>query len=415
MKIYKKTLISIVLVILIIPLIEPQYIQSQVLSIHRIYIIMKYITYLICFSIWILNIKNYKPSTTLSLVLFFYLWIIFLTFINGEDIINAFRLILDSLVLCFIVDYFIKDFTKELIGAFSFVLSILVIINFITILMYPEGMYTNINTALGNVSTNWFLGYKNPQIRVILPAITCVLLNNYLKNVNLNLFSIFMITISIASSVLVKSGTAKVGIILFVLIISYFIFFSDFKLLTIRNVVIICLIAFCGIAIFNVQEKFSYFIINFLEKDITFTGRTKIWDRYISYLTNELFLGSGIIVSDKMFRLFGTSHPHNYLLYILLQGGIIGAFIIFTLYFKVSKKQRIFRNSNISHILLGCIIVFLIMGIVESLTECVMLYPIITIAGNIEYLYDREQIADKKVKLFSLLTNGINLKIRLKR
>lgn len=395
------------LIIMIFPLIEPQYIQFLGGIPHAIYASMRYVTYLfVCVALY--NRRNsYRPSTTLKCIIAYYALLLLLTTIRGNSLLYAFKNNLFSFVLCLIFDIYIREEPKNLIASITTVLVTLVIINFVSIILNPEGLYTASNYALGEVSKNWFLGYKNPQIRLILPAVSMLLIYNYITNKYLNLYSLALIVIGMVSCVLVDSGTAMIGMALFIISVLYFNTFRESRALSIRTVFIACLLLFGGIVIFNVQELFAD-LFSGLGRDITLTGRTIVWARYLDYIFDGHMLGIGILNTKEMYDLFACSHPHNYFLYVLLQGGIVGTGIIVYMIFQIGKVQKEVIRSSSSHVLICCIVVFLIMGISESLTECVMLYPVYVLAGNVKYLAEIEQSAKNKRTIISyLLPKGI--------
>lgn len=401
---------ALLYILLVFPFIEPQYIQSNLSLLHYAYVLLRAVDVTIIVMNVVAHYKIYTPSKSLKIILIYNLWLLINTFIHGGSVLYALTSVLSSVILCLIIDYYLRKDTTGIINGLAIVLEAYVLINFICILLYPNGMYKSLNPALGYVSSNWFLGYKNPQIRVILPAVATVLIRNYIKNEFLNICSIMFLLIGILSAIFVDSGTATLGIIIFAAAIFYFNTFNESRVLSIRNIAILAIMVLIGILAFNFQEYFSSFFENILQRDVTLTGRTIIWVRYLDYMGRQHYLGSGIMESSEMFRLFGTSHPHNYFLYILLQGGILGMLIIIYLILTVSKKQKKHLYSNTSHVLICCIAAFLIMGLTESLTECVMLYPLFVLAGNIDYLQEAENKREHKQTLFGLLLPNLRKK-----
>ena len=60
------------------------------------------------------------------------------------------------------------------------------------------------------------------------------------------------------------------------------------------TLVIISIVIFVSIVFLRLQEVFSYLIVNILGKDLTFTGRTVIWDYYINEIKNSWVIGYGV-------------------------------------------------------------------------------------------------------------------------
>ena len=81
-------------------------------------------------------------------------------------------------------------------------------------------------------------------------------------------------------------------------------------------------------------------------------------------------------------------HPHNYFLHILIQGGIIGFILLLNVIFTADKSIRRTKNNLSKYIVSSGIISFYIMGITESLTAALLMYPMYILLGNINYICD---------------------------
>lgn len=113
---------------------------------------------------------------------------------------------------------------------------------------------------------------------------------------------------------------------------------------------------------FAIVQKvfFSEFIVGFLNKTITFTGRTYIWSQVIETISHEPILGYGYLsYVYKSFKMEDCSTlfvgPHNTYFQIVLYGGIvllIGYFGIL-LSIKVKYKLKTIRAKNIDKLQLG--------------------------------------------------------------
>ncbi|MCR5248637.1 MAG: O-antigen ligase family protein, partial [Paludibacteraceae bacterium] len=335
------------------------------------------------------------------IIIVYYVWLWINTLIHGYSLSNAVSSSLNSISLCIIMDYYLQKDTKRIIRSLARYLLLLVLINFVTILAYPDGMYSISSLATGVVTKNWFLGYKNPQVRIILPALTIQLISNYIKNKNIYTSSVIMLIIAFASSYLVDSGTAMFGVVIFYVAVLYFNAFKESKLLSIKNILIISLFISVAFVLFNAQDLLMKLWENPLGRNNTLTGRTYVWTRFLKILKENKFLGSGIVPANVVIGMTGYNHPHNYYLYVLFQGGIIGAIIIVYLIFSASKLTYQHFSSDSSHVLTCCIVTFFIMGITESLTECVMLYPLFVIASHIDKIEQIEKNRENKITFVS--------------
>lgn len=375
------------LALLIIPFVEPTYVQNQLSGLHSVYTVLKVVAFGYVILQYMLHRR--RISKACLLVMSFFGFLLLLTIINGFPFFNAVRTIIPSISICLIIEIYIIDQKKELMSALTLVLGILTVINFVSILMFPNGMYSVYNEALGNVEENWFLGYKNPQIRVILPAVACYTIDSYIRKGKITLFCYAFFVISALSAYLVDSSTALVAMLLFTLLIFVVDHFKIGRFFNVRNFFMASVIVYIICLGMSTNHVLSSFLEVTLGRDATFTGRNVVWLRYIAYFLKGNIFGTGIASSTFMFNTFACSHPHNFYLYVFLQGGIVGALIIVGLICSVSNKLVRYSGSNQKAFVLTITLgIFLIMGIMESLTEAVMLYPMFVLAGNIDYLSD---------------------------
>lgn len=127
--------------------------------------------------------------------------------------------------------------------------------------------------------------------------------------------------------------------------------------LTILHYIVVYLVLEIGIVFFRVQEFFSYIIVNFLHRNLSFTGRTGIWDYYIRQFLNESFWG-------KLFGNMGVTqlsvNSHNMFLGLLVFTGGIGLFLyLFLIYLAgihLMRERRTDAGKFVAAILFGFLI-----------------------------------------------------------
>ena len=76
------------------------------------------------------------------------------------------------------------------------------------------------------------------------------------------------------------------------------------------------------------------------------------------------------------------SHPHNYILFTLMQGGVINVLLIIYLFVRIGRKYRINSESYGLRILIFMYLAFLIIGMVEVLSGVTLLYPLAILADG---------------------------------
>ena len=154
---------------------------------------------------------------------------------------------------------------------------------------------------------------------------------------------------------------------------------------------IVSFLFFFGIVVARLQQVFSPLIVQVLHKDITFTGRTEIWDLTLAYVKEHWLTGSGYLTRadfPKMFPsdLFSYVHPHNFILSLLLQGGVI-LLVIFVIWTGISGMYLLKNRGYLSaNLLLALLLAFLVTGLTEALAVymCPLLYSVLTLGMHSE-------------------------------
>lgn len=276
--------------------------------------------------------------------------------------------------------------------AFSFLLCVYICINLMTIISYPDGLYeTDV------YSNNWYLGYKNAIIRTILPGVTLNCLCSIHDYGKLSIKDYLLLFVAVFSEILVDSSTGLVMMVIFVVGILWLNLrkkfprmSNNFSGMTLWKAFLVTGCISVAFTIFSFQSHLSSLIETLFEKDATFTGRTYVWAFSLIKIVSSPILGFGWHTEEEwrsvlgfytMNYAMGFSHPHNFILYILLQGGIIYLSMIVFIIIYISK--RIKSDNDIYIVLTLMYLTFFVEGITESLTGTIFLLPMLGIYGNL--------------------------------
>ena len=134
-------------------------------------------------------------------------------------------------------------------------------------------------------------------------------------------------------------------------------------------------------------------------------SRTYVWERSVQMFKESPIWGYGFRSNEGYRRLINLnlgwgyfSHPHNYVLYVLMQGGVTLAGLIIALMLIISKKCIKMRTHFGAKILVFIYIAFFVMGISEALTAFTMLYPLAIFVDAFEK-YEMEYRKRPRVKI----------------
>lgn len=350
-------------ILLIFPFFRYTYFTFNYPIVNKIYMVFQVLSFLIIFLTYIKN-KNIRFSKINISILIFLIILNFSTFINDANMFDSLYLSFKVITLCLIVEYGLKYHKRIFLKAISCYLMFLVYTNFITVLLYPKGMY------IDNIGyyQNWLLGYKNIHILFILPAILFSFLHSYIYYGKLRKHNYLFLIVSIISVILANSSTSLVGLGIVLIFVLFKNLFNKTLILNIKNYVLITGVAFFGIIIFRVQEYFQYFIENILHRSVNFTNRTYIWDYVMDFISAKPWLGYG--VEDSVIRynktiLYQSFHAHNQILEIIYKTGFIGLIVFGIIVFDSIKK--LYMNKD--HIIVKFISIILFAYLFMMLTE----------------------------------------------
>lgn len=331
-------------------------------------------------------LRRGKIDKFILFVILFYCSLLFSTFYFSQSYVNLiyeFASILSWIVLFKINMLDNKDkFLTTLENTFF----ILLLINFITIILFPGGFYLNSSGYSGN----YFLGYDNNLITYIFPALALSFTNTLNKNGKIGLKSIFLLIISFCSIIFTWSATGVVSmVIMIVLFFAYTINKKDFP---IKKYIVVALSLFIGIVFLRFQNIFSFIIEGWLKKDLTFTGRTYIWDIFISEIKKSILIGHGIVDSKYLIQTLNAGHAHNYFLQIFYQGGLVTFSMFLGFFFSTIKKVQNCKEKKYVGIV---IFAYLISFIFEAYSLTNMFIIVLLIA----YYYEPSSKNLKGVKI----------------
>lgn len=253
-----------------------------------------------------------------------------------------------------------ERYLKSLLWAAMIVSSAISVANLATILIFPEGI-----PGIGVMSGYYFNGHRNQAIAVIIPSIFSSLILDAMKGSQFTLRSFLLSVVGFAQVILAYSATSSVA--LAVALIGAIVIRGE-KVRRLLNAytylaatgAVFFLIVVCGL-----QNGIGSNLVELLGKDVTFTGRTIIWEEVIKdvWATHPL-IGCGHDAFWNGWMIVGSAH--NMLLEVLAQGGILGVLAYCTLLLVVARSLYA-RSSSLPVALIslaiGC---FLLVGLAEQ-------------------------------------------------
>lgn len=370
------------IVLFILPFIGINVIDGNILLSSASKMVVSIIGYLMLFENFNYN-KNILNIKLILLVMLYSFIILFSAVINNNITIGMIYTNFVYIGFIIYINYCMKDF-KNFINALNILFTLLIIYNLI-LAIFVQSSYMYIGYQ---GSQKVFVGTfesRNGISMVMIPAIAFILIRSeyiYEKVRNKDILLCFMVLIIILLS---KSST---GFIVGSLLVIYVLLLKKIKInININKLMSIYTIIYTQVVIFRIQETvFRGFIENTLQKNVTLTGRTLIWDFIMKIIPNSLIFGYGrndIIAQNAIIR--DVTEAHNGLLEILLCTGIIGLFVFILILLNVFKALNK-SNSKISYILSMAIFLYFCIALTESAFTYTKIgfWILIIISSNIE-------------------------------
>ncbi len=378
----KRLKIEFLILILYIPFFKPGYF-SQIQIIDTLYMIL-YIFSLFCTLAMVLNriIRNGYGinssnlfATTYSIVL------VLSSLINDVEVIRAINESVRVIGVFLLTDMIIRRYTKTFLNVISRLFVVLSLINIVLMLIYPDGMYLNIQKEIVRdnlygawYSNNDFLGFQNNHIFYYIPAILFTYIKEKLSgNERKNNYICMSLICYGAVIYRFKAGTIiSMTIFLGLLILtserSMCIFLNALSYL-VANIVL-----FVSIVMLRIQRIFSWLIVKILHKDLTLTNRTGIWDEALNSIKKNLLLGCGYENAKVVVAKLGYNSTHSHYLWVLYRGGILQLAIFIWYLVKISKDMFRARRNRIVQATACAVCAILIAWQTEAITSATIFF-----------------------------------------
>lgn len=285
----------------------------------------------------IICIKKKKAVITKydCILLVFFAWLIISSILNGNSWLSHFPIIMKTLAIRWLLSLSIIYQKKQVAAVLAFTFSFIIYLNFFFILFLPGffGYYEGTEVYL--LSTNY-----NQFGAIFVPAIFINLIALFSRKGKISSI-IPLLSVCFLSVALEGSVTASVG---FALILIVAIFVKNPKLIKLGSISL-----FIGIILFFITFVIPFFsvldipivsqIVESFGKDMTFSSRTRVWLYADFQISHSPIIGYGVCDKESYeLLLSGFVNPHNIILHILLNGGLVG-FVIFVIFVMAGINQ----------------------------------------------------------------------------
>lgn len=348
-------------IILFLPFFYPSFLR-RFSYLKHVYKYGQIISIAVCLLIIILKVKNkdFKISKINWLILALFIELLGVTFIYVGNVDNLILYVTPTVLGCLLLDNVQQKNFKYIIKGISDITFVFMIINLISIILYPKGLYQGTQST----ETYYFLGHNNAQIRWLIPGIV---FRGVYDLLCYKKFSFKMYIMCICTFLTVSLTWSNVSMVGIFIILIYIMFFKKWRfkfLLNSKFVFLLPIVLFCIAFSFNTFEGLFGYIGNLFGKDATLTGRTEIWQAGLKAIKEHWLFGYGY--SESITKVVDwrkgieISSFHNYFFDLLYRGGLV-QLILQVLIIGQAVKCLFFENNTLNNYLKICLISYFVM------------------------------------------------------
>ena len=257
---------------------------------------------------------------------------------GGGSLKRALEYSFATLILCLFFEYgILKDLRSLLIAEMIF-FGALTVLNFLSILVFKNGMYY----YLDYYYDCWLLGFKSGHIPYQMAFLFFAVLYAALYNKKRMYIVYIGLAIVAASNWIVKNRTALIILIPIIIIAVFPKLLKFTKVLNVLTYTGIGLVMNLLFVVFRRADLFSWLIVDIMHKRVDLTHRTEVWDKAFEAISGKPVLGHGyqtFVFSDII------ETTHNEFVEVLYKTGIIGLVIFLAIIgyavYKLFKSRKI--------------------------------------------------------------------------
>lgn len=249
--------------------------------------------------------------------------------------------------------------------------------------------------------TQYFVGGKNSFSIFLVPVGFAVVINKLVRRGRIGEMEILFLLLIVVSVIWAGSAAGIVTVLAMIgaLLLARRVKFKvSYVVLTMATVYIV--LAFFAEVFVNSNRWFR--VTQWLGKDVTLTSRFSIWDRVLEMLGENWLVGVGRGAEIKFVNAWGrtriSSEAHNFLLELLLEGGILGL-VLFCGYFWLAVR-KLDMNSKLYRVVLMANMVILVNGLAESVNNKMVVSIFIALANACSVRESTRKTTCRKVAVF---------------
>lgn len=366
------------LLFLLIPFFKPICFQyyAKLHMVENLFVAWKMFSALIIiFQLIVYVLKQSKLSKMIIWVFLFEFSIVFSTVINHgylmRSLIDAISIVSYVAWLSLAMKYN-RDGLIHLLGTY---MGFLMIINLCVMVVFPGGLHADLYTNKENAL--YFMVTDNGSSLFLIFCVLTLAMEGMVTAHRISGKNKLLITGCFLSAVLSHSATTIFTVTL--LIISLLFVFKSNVTKVINPAFLFLLYLLFFIYLITMQDNVvsRFILVNLFNRSSNFSGRYVLWKIALRMIRMRPWLGYGRIAHDYILAWGGYFSSHNYILEILLQGGLL-AFMLFAGLVLISiKRLLLLHQSKVTNCLILALWVIMIAALMESAVHSVYIFGVI--------------------------------------
>lgn len=244
---------------------------------------------------------------------------------SQSDALNVAKVIV---ALMLVEIYLNKGKARCLLEGCTYGIILLLTLNLlITFIVNPFGLYRDFSEG---VYGECFLGNKNTVRNPALLGLACSILLDYLQSCRFSKRTVLLFLLGSVNLVLVWSATATV--VFFVVCVLIIVASVGFKTPSATSLALASAITWFVVVVLRKIDFLNSFVVSVLHKEMTFSGRTTIWDCAFDVIQSSPIVGQGFGCKVTYWNynnpFLQVPHCHNALIDAWYRGGLF-AFLLF--------------------------------------------------------------------------------------
>lgn len=345
---YIKNLLNILIVLF---LGDTHFFSKNIYSTYFMVIMM-----LIISAFLFLRTKKYKFSKYCKIIILSELLVLFFSFLNNRLNFYYQKMWVSSLLLTIWCDQEMQKDFKNLIFSLK---------TGCYLLLYIDLIHLNLNDLSGTLHIMSLAGHKNYHSYVLLFTMGFDSMYNALNNKKrITVIQVITLLFFLYSIKIYNSASALIGIVIFIGLLFLLPIIKNSKKILRLFYIIYMAAEILIILVGNVD--FIKNILFTLNRDVTFSGRSYMWNNAWQLFISNIFIGHGFLAEVATYHgIYQYNNCHNYILNLLISGGIFYFLMYVFIYHNILKEVTTKKVGYVKYPYITLLISILVMGFTE--------------------------------------------------